>query len=117
MIVVRQTTENNQFIARVTGNNQYNVIVLDEQDQMRVRRNQNSSAIIKVSNENGTLVPEQTSGVTIVSSGVLDDTINRLDQLADVVEGVSPQDNATLVYDAATDKYVVQPMMLDGGAF
>lgn len=41
---------------------------------------------------------------------------NRLDTLEDVVEGV-PEDNATLVYNASTDKYEVKPLDLDGGTF
>jgi hypothetical protein len=41
----------------------------------------------------------------------------RLDGLADVVEGVSPANNATLVYNNVTDKYEVKEIGLDGGTF
>jgi hypothetical protein len=41
---------------------------------------------------------------------------SRLDQLEDVLES-SPTNNSTLVYDSATDKYVVQQINLDGGTF
>ena len=41
----------------------------------------------------------------------------RLDSLADVVEGVSPVNNATLVYNNVTDKYEVKEIGLDGGTF
>jgi hypothetical protein len=43
--------------------------------------------------------------------------LNRLDGLDDVVEGVSVANNMTLVYNSATDKYVVQELNLDGGTF
>lgn len=42
---------------------------------------------------------------------------NRLDALDDVEEVGSPANNSTLVYNAATDKYVVQEINLDGGTF
>lgn len=43
--------------------------------------------------------------------------LNRLDGLDDVVEGVGVANNMTLVYNSATDKYVVQELNLDGGTF
>lgn len=43
--------------------------------------------------------------------------LNRLDGLDDVVEGVEVANNMTLVYNSATDKYVVQELNLDGGTF
>jgi len=43
--------------------------------------------------------------------------LNRLDGLDDVVEGVSVANNMTLVYNSATDKYIVQELDLDGGTF
>ena len=85
-----------------------------------VKTNQLSTASIKVTNQSGTLVPAATGGVTIISAGSLAGAgagATRLDQLADVVEGTNPQTNSTLVYNAATDKYEVQPLSLDGGAF
>lgn len=54
------------------------------------------------------------SGGTYVSG-------NRLDKLDDVIEsdnlGGLPADNATLVYSAADDKYIVKELNLDGGTF
>lgn len=43
--------------------------------------------------------------------------LNRLDGLDDVVEGIEVANNMTLVYNSATDKYVVQELNLDGGTF
>lgn len=43
--------------------------------------------------------------------------LNRLDGLDDVIEGESVANNMTLVYNSATDKYVVQELNLDGGTF
>lgn len=49
---------------------------------------------------------------------------NRLDQLLDVTEGNAPDTGMTLVYDLATDKYILQRLSanslvgdLDGGSF
>ena len=41
----------------------------------------------------------------------------RLDELLDVVEGASPPDGGTLVYNTSIDKYEVQILNLDGGTF
>lgn len=74
-----------------------------------------------------------TIGVTVSNTGKIESTTpvtiqtntskNRLDQLTDVVEQ-NPQEGATLVYDAETDKYVVKSLTiddiggnLDGGTF
>lgn len=43
--------------------------------------------------------------------------LNRLDGLDDVIEGPSVANNMTLVYNSATDKYIVQELDLDGGTF
>jgi hypothetical protein len=43
--------------------------------------------------------------------------LNRLDGLDDVIEGETVANNMTLVYNSATDKYVVQELNLDGGTF
>lgn len=43
--------------------------------------------------------------------------LNRLDGLDDVIEGNTAANNMTLVYNSATDKYVVQELNLDGGTF
>lgn len=42
--------------------------------------------------------------------------ITRLDKLTDVVAN-NETDNATLVYRAADDKYIVKQLDLDGGTF
>lgn len=71
------------------------------------------TASIKVANVNNVLVPKAQKEITLdtVQPGV-----NRLDELADVVES-SPSNNATLVYNSSTDTYNVQEMNLDGGTF
>jgi hypothetical protein len=43
-------------------------------------------------------------------------TATRIDECVDV-DASGEQDNATLVYDSETDKYVVQQLNLDGGLF
>jgi len=43
--------------------------------------------------------------------------LNRLDGLDDVFEGNTVANNMTLVYNSATDKYIVQELDLDGGTF
>ena len=43
--------------------------------------------------------------------------LNRLDGLDDVIEADTVANNMTLVYNSATDKYVVQELNLDGGTF
>lgn len=43
--------------------------------------------------------------------------LNRLDGLDDVIEANTVANNMTLVYNSATDKYVVQELNLDGGTF
>jgi hypothetical protein len=43
--------------------------------------------------------------------------LNRLDGLDDVLESNTVANNMTLVYNSATDKYIVQELDLDGGTF
>jgi hypothetical protein len=43
--------------------------------------------------------------------------LNRLDGLDDVIEANTAANNMTLVYNSATDKYIVQELDLDGGTF
>lgn len=43
--------------------------------------------------------------------------LNRLDGLDDVIEANTVANNMTLVYNSATDKYIVQELDLDGGTF
>ena len=62
------------------------------------------------------------STVTSNGSAIIVDTSGigtlRLDQLADVEEGIiTPSNNSTLVYDNSTDKYVVKILDIDGGSF
>lgn len=66
---------------------------------------QTTSITYATSGDPLTLTSSATSGVT------------RLDALDDVVEGSSPIDKSTLVYNAATDKYEVKVLDLDGGTF
>lgn len=68
---------------------------------------------ISLQNDNGVL-NNTGAGVTLVSSA--GSAVNRLDAMLDVVED-DPEDNSTLVYDKATDTYVVKPISLDGGTF
>lgn len=81
---------------------------------------QRRSANIVVKAVGGVLQPATSSGVTLNNQGALAN-INRLDQLADVVEG-TPANGSVLTYSAADDKYYVQPISvenqnLDGGTF
>jgi uncharacterized membrane protein len=80
------------------------------------------STVVKVKTQNIARVSVNASSgsknISASSSGV-----TRLDQLFDVV-ATNETDKATLVYDAVTDKYVVQPLEfsditgdLDGGTF
>ena len=78
-----------------------------------------TTANVVVKSVNGTL---QTTGrvnpVTLVSSGT---SVNRFDQLADVVEG-TPNNGDVVTYNAATDKYEVRAIAnveitMDGGTF
>ena len=73
----------------------------------------NPSLKISVSTDNGVLGSTE-NGITLVSGA--SDVVNRLDNLLDVVES-DPDDRSTLVYDKATDKYVVKTLNLDGGTF
>jgi hypothetical protein len=70
-------------------------------------------------------VPSEGSVLAPSSVTVRNDTrfvaggATRLDQMADVIEQ-TPVDGAVLVYDSATDKYVLRPietLNLDGGTF
>lgn len=60
----------------------------------------------------------QTSGVGagITLKNLVND-VTRLDQLRDVVEPENAAQGSVLVYQADTDKYVVQQINLDGGTF
>lgn len=73
----------------------------------------NPNLKIAVNTDNGVLSNTDT-GITLVSGAT--DVVNRLDNLLDVVES-DPDDRSTLVYDKATDKYVVKTLNLDGGTF
>lgn len=78
-----------------------------------------TTANVVVKSVSGSL---QTTGrvnpVTLVSAGA---SVNRFDQLTDVVEG-SPGNGDIVTYNAATDKYEVRPIAnveitMDGGTF
>jgi hypothetical protein len=61
---------------------------------------------------------QSTDVITVPSSGTAGTSAgNRLDGLDDVVEAAGVANNMTLVYDSATDKYVVKELDLDGGTF
>jgi len=75
-----------------------------------------TAATITVRQQNGTLLPSTVSP-TLTLDNLGSAIAGRLDTLSDVVEGVSPSNNSTLVYDSVTDKYYVQQMNLDGGEF
>jgi hypothetical protein len=87
------------------------VIKVKTQNIARVNINASSGSITSANPITIKNLPATSSGVT------------RLDQLFDVV-ATNETDKATLVYDAVTDKYVVQPLEfgditgdLDGGTF
>lgn len=78
-----------------------------------------TTANVVVKSVNGTL---QTTGkvnpVTLVSAGT---SVNRFDQLADVIEG-TPSNGDVVTYNAALDKYEVKAISnveitVDGGTF
>ena len=83
------------------------------------------AAVIKLSSVGYT--PPIRVGLTSTAGSVTlrsDPSSNRLDMLNDVVES-SPENGSTLIYDAATDKYNVQRLVVnadditdvDGGTF
>jgi hypothetical protein len=84
-----------------------------------------NSATIKLATSSTIRATVNTGGSQIQSTApvTLSTKINRLDQLADVVES-SPVDNSTLVYRSSDDKYIVRQLTLedlggavDGGSF
>lgn len=66
----------------------------------------------------GGLQPSQTAVTLKNATGVAGVATQRLDQLLDVTAdtALTPA-GSTLVYDPATDKYVVKLLNLDGGSF
>lgn len=79
-----------------------------------------SGVTVKVNNNNGVLSQVPGTGVTLNNLGSIA-KVNRLDGLADVVEG-TPSDGDVLVYNASDDKYYVRSISniaydLDGGNF
>lgn len=80
---------------------------------MRVTKVSNKNAVsLKVVATNGSIQPSTQAGAVTVTTAQ-----TRLDTLTDVVEGASPTEGSTLVYDVETDKYVVKQLDLDGGTF
>lgn len=57
----------------------------------------------------------QTTSPITLKNAISDGT--RLDQMRDVIEPAGAANNSTLVYNAQTDKYIVQEINLDGGTF
>jgi len=75
------------------------------------------SANIKVKSISGVFTPVPGSAVTLNNQGSVAGAAQRLDGMADVVEGSTPANNYTLVYHSLDDKYYVEPLNLDGGSF
>lgn len=69
---------------------------------------------IQVSSNSTSGVIDSATPVTIKKQNI--SVANRLDLLLDVDPG-GEANNATLVYDSATDTYVVKQIDLDGGFF
>lgn len=86
---------------------------------MRVTKVSNKNAVsLKVVATNGSIQPSTQAGaVTVTTAAGVTTAQTRLDTLTDVVEGASPTEGSTLVYDVETDKYVVKQLDLDGGTF
>lgn len=86
---------------------------------MRVTKVSNKNAVsLKVVATNGSIQPSTQAGaVTVTTAAGVTTAQTRLDTLTDVVEGASPAEGSTLVYDVETDKYVVKQLDLDGGTF
>lgn len=86
---------------------------------MKVTKVSNKNAVsLKVVATNGSILPStQANAVTVTSAAGVTTAQTRLDTLTDVVEGASPTEGSTLVYDVETDKYVVKQLDLDGGTF
>lgn len=61
-------------------------------------------------------VIEPAAPVTLKNDTSLSSVIRRLDKLEDVV-ATTETENATLVYDSITDKYIVKQLDVDGGDF
>jgi hypothetical protein len=68
-------------------------------------------------------VIQTSTPVTLKNTTTLSNA-SRLDQLADVLEPVSPEDGSTLIYNASTDRYEVKKINLgevegnlNGGTF
>lgn len=69
---------------------------------------------IQVSSNGTAGIIDSTKSVTLKQNPI--SFINRLDNLVDV-DPSGEANNATLVYDAETDTYVVRQINLDGGNF
>lgn len=74
-----------------------------------------ASVVVKSTSTGG--LQQASAGVTLKNI-VATDTSRRLDTLVDVIsDDANTVTGSTLVYDSATDKYVVKLLDLDGGNF
>lgn len=80
-----------------------------------VRTNPRPSYTVKINDQNGVFLPSQT-GTPFVTPQVPLITPRNISELSDVIE-INPPDNATLVYDTITQKYIVKTLNVDGGLF
>lgn len=79
--------------------------------------NNRSAMQLKVVATSGSLRPSAAAeAVTVTSASGISSAGARLDRLQDVVED-NPSNGSTLVYDLATDTYIVKQLDLDGGLF
>ena len=73
--------------------------------------NTNPRLVVKQTGTSGVI--QTNAPVTLRNTGAF---TSRIDACADV-DATNEQDGSTLIYDSATDKYVVQQINLDGGSF
>lgn len=124
-------TEQHIYSVSLGANNSFKVslynnatVVSDLAYDLQTPSNNSIGVLNLVSSAGGVdTVPIYGGGITsVVSNGSAiivsaNSQLVRLDSLQDVVEGASPANNSTLVYNSVTDKYEVKPIDLDGGSF
>ena len=80
-----------------------------------VRSNPRPNYTVKVNDQNGVFLPGQT-GTPFVTPNVPLISPQSISELSDVIQ-VNPPDNATLVFDIISQKYIVKTLNIDGGTF
>jgi len=80
-----------------------------------IRTNPKPAYTVKVNDQNGVFLPSQT-GTPFVTPQVPIVTPRTIGELTDVIE-INPPNNATLVFDSFTSKYIVKEYNIDGGTF